>query len=84
MCAIDLFLSNNEYLADEFNIAYRKLIDAQIYRKFISNFKLEDILQGIAIQCIKNHRSVIKYLPKYQLPYNLEDRLQILFSIKEK
>lgn len=84
MCAIDLFLTSSEYLYDEFVIAYKKLTDLIIYRKFLSKFKLEDILSGIAIQRTHEYRSKIKYLPKYRLSYNLDERLQLLFSIKEK
>ena len=84
MCAIDLFISNQEYFAEEFVTAFKKVTELTIYRRYLSNFKLEDILQGIAIQRTNKHRATIKYLPRYQMTYNFEDRLQTLFSLKEK
>lgn len=84
LCALDLFITNNEYYLEEFNTAFKRVTDICIYRKLISNFKLEDILQGIAVQKISRHRASVKYLPRYKITYNLDDRLGLLFSLKEK
>jgi sister chromatid cohesion protein DCC1 len=85
MCAIDLFLTNTEYLYDEFVTAYGKLVDLVIYHKFVTKaFGVDDVVEGIAVKRIHNYRTTLKYLPKDKLPFNLEERLSILFSVKEK
>lgn len=85
MCACDLFISNNEYLKEEFETAFKNLTNMVVYRKYINTLlTIEEILEGIAIYRIKNYCSSFKYLNKYQITYNLEERLNLLFSIKPR
>ena len=83
MCAIDLFISNKEYFLEEFLVAFDKITEITIYRKFLSKFVIDDVICGLGVRRIHKYRETILYLPKYRLTYNLEDRLQLLFSIKD-
>ncbi|CAG9328970.1 unnamed protein product [Blepharisma stoltei] len=81
---MDLFLQNPEYYANEFGEAYSKLLEILIPRRMITNFPLSQILQGIAINRVSNSKLTIRYLPAAKLSYNFQDRLNLLFSIKDK
>lgn len=85
MCVCDLFSCSSEYILDEFKQALEKLQDCLIYRKFISkSITLEDIIEGLAVQRTMNFRATVKYLPVLKLNFSLEERMQVLFGVKEK
>jgi hypothetical protein len=85
ICVWDLFLTLDEYFLEEFEIALEKLESRVVFRKFITRgFRLEDKIEGIAVVRTKNYRETVKFLPVNWLSYSLEERLQVLFGVKEK
>lgn len=84
LCAIELFLNNPEYFLDQFEQSYYRLTEFLIPRRMIFDFPLYKVLQGLAISRVSNSKPTVRYFPVTKLSFNFQDRLNFLFSIKEK